>query len=114
MDKFFFLDIFNQILKYGEKEIRIIFDSNGDIYQSNGTTAWVKINGNLPANLEDVSIAFYLNKIVLGIHGEGVYQRKENGGDWLAINNGLGFQFSQSSFEVLAVNDSIRKAYSQW
>jgi prophage antirepressor-like protein len=32
MDKSFFLDIFNQILKYGEKEIRIIFDSNGDIW----------------------------------------------------------------------------------
>jgi len=32
MDKTFFLDIFNKILKYGEKEIKIIFDSNGDIW----------------------------------------------------------------------------------
>ena len=32
MDKSFFLDVFNQILKYGEKEIKIIFDSNGDIW----------------------------------------------------------------------------------
>jgi len=32
MDKSFFLDIFNKILKYGEKEIRIIFDSNGDVW----------------------------------------------------------------------------------
>lgn len=32
MDKSFFLDIFNQILKYGEKEIKIIFDSNGDVW----------------------------------------------------------------------------------
>lgn len=31
MDKTFFLDIFNKILKYGEKQIKIIFDSNGDI-----------------------------------------------------------------------------------
>jgi len=32
MDKTFFLDIFNKILKYGEKEISIIFDSNGDVW----------------------------------------------------------------------------------
>jgi prophage antirepressor-like protein len=32
MDKSFFLDIFNKILKYGEKDISIIFDSNGDIW----------------------------------------------------------------------------------
>jgi len=32
MDKSFFLDIFNKILKYGEKEISIIFDSNGDVW----------------------------------------------------------------------------------
>ena len=32
MDKTFFLDIFNKILKYGEKQIKIIFDSNGDIW----------------------------------------------------------------------------------
>ena len=32
MDKSFFLDIFNQILKYGEHEISIIFDSNGDVW----------------------------------------------------------------------------------
>jgi prophage antirepressor-like protein len=32
MDKTFFLDIFNKILKFGEKEISIIFDSNGDIW----------------------------------------------------------------------------------
>jgi prophage antirepressor-like protein len=32
MDKTFFLDIFNKILKYGEKDISIIFDSNGDIW----------------------------------------------------------------------------------
>ena len=32
MDKSFFLDVFNQILKYGEHEISIIFDSNGDVW----------------------------------------------------------------------------------
>ena len=32
MDKTFFLDIFNKILKFGEKQIKIIFDSNGDIW----------------------------------------------------------------------------------
>lgn len=32
MNKSFFLDIFNQILKYGEHEISIIFDSNGDVW----------------------------------------------------------------------------------
>ena len=32
MDKTFFLDIFNKLLKYGDKEISIIFDSNGDIW----------------------------------------------------------------------------------
>jgi prophage antirepressor-like protein len=32
MDKTFFLDIFNKLLKYGDKEISIIFDSNGDVW----------------------------------------------------------------------------------
>ena len=32
MDKTFFLDIFNKLLKYGKKQIKIIFDSNGDIW----------------------------------------------------------------------------------
>ncbi len=32
MDKTFFLDIFNKILNYGDKQIKIIFDSNGDIW----------------------------------------------------------------------------------
>jgi hypothetical protein len=31
MDKTFFLDIFNKLLKYEDKEISIIFDSNGDV-----------------------------------------------------------------------------------
>ena len=32
MDKTLFLDIFNKLLKYGDKKIKIIFDSNGDIW----------------------------------------------------------------------------------
>ena len=32
MDKTFFLDIFNKLLKYEDKEISIIFDSNGDVW----------------------------------------------------------------------------------
>jgi prophage antirepressor-like protein len=32
MDKTFFLDIFNKILNYEDKQIKIIFDSNGDIW----------------------------------------------------------------------------------
>ena len=45
MDKIFFLDIFNKILKYGEKEIRIIFDSNGErLYASFVRVKWSCIN----------------------------------------------------------------------
>ena len=32
MDKTFFLDIFNKILKYGEKEVKIVFDKTGNIW----------------------------------------------------------------------------------
>ena len=32
MDKTFFLDIFNKILKYGEKEVKIVFDKSGNIW----------------------------------------------------------------------------------
>jgi hypothetical protein len=66
-----------------------IYDGVGNIYQSNGTSNWVSITGNLPQALAEVSLAFFGDNILLGVHGGGIYTRKEVSGTWTANNLGL-------------------------
>ena len=57
MDKSFFLDIFNQILKYGEHEISIIFDSNGDVWFGLRDTLKVLYYKNYKKSLQNIYIS---------------------------------------------------------
>ena len=64
-------------------------DANGLVYQSNGNNNWVSIQSGLPNGVEPVSLAFLNGKMILGAHGQGVFERSEVSGDWIAINSGL-------------------------
>jgi hypothetical protein len=64
-------------------------DANGQIFQSNGSNNWVSIQSGLPNGVEPKSLAFLNGKVILGAHGQGVFERSEVSGNWNGINTGL-------------------------
>ncbi len=64
-------------------------DVNGQVFQSNGSNNWVSIQAGLPVGVEPKSLAFLNGKVILGAHGQGVFERSEVFGNWVAINTGL-------------------------
>jgi photosystem II stability/assembly factor-like uncharacterized protein len=61
----------------------------GEVFQSDGTAAWLMIQNGLPTNVKPVALAIYGTKLLLGTHGDGIYTRDEISGTWVAANTGL-------------------------
>ncbi len=66
-----------------------LFDSNGMVFQSNGTSGWAAVQTGLPNNVHPTSMAFYGTNALLGTLGNGTYKRGEMSGSWIAMNTGL-------------------------
>ena len=64
-------------------------DVNGQVFQSNGNSNWFSIQSGLPIGVEPKSLAFLNGKVILGAHGQGVFERSEVSGNWNGINTGL-------------------------
>lgn len=66
-----------------------LFDSNGEIFQSNLSSGWTSIQSGLPGGVNPSSMDFYNGNILLGTMGDGIYTRPEASGTWTQNNSGL-------------------------
>ncbi len=82
------------------------FNTNGDVYTSDGSAAWTAIQTGLPSGVQPSAFAFYGANVLLGTLGDGVYTKAVSGGSWTAANTGL------TNMNVTSVTAAEGKLYA--